>query len=99
MEYHVVKKIITCWWPLSYLTYNLRSWSYSIASITGIANFSNDGSFAMKLIPRLHDTTGCQTEPVVQQVWQPVGCLFTRCRRLSNRLYNWTAGLTMGCIV
>jgi len=35
-------------------------------------------------------------KPVVQSSWQPVGCLFTRYSRLSNRLYNWTAGCTTG---
>jgi len=51
------------------------------------------------LIPRLHDTTGCQTGcPTgwtagcvvytnIQPVEQPVECLFTRCSRLSNRLF------------
>jgi len=26
-------------------------------------------------------------KPVWQQIWQPVGCLFTRYSQLSNRLY------------
>jgi len=53
----------------------------------------------------LHDTIGCQpvikpvvqpvVKPVWQPVWQPVGGLFTRCSRLSNRLYNWTAGCNL----
>ena len=37
-------------------------------------------------------STGCivytNIQPVVKLVWQPVGCLFTRYSRLSNRLYN-----------
>jgi len=37
-------------------------------------------------------TTGCivytNIQPVVKQIWQPFGCLFTRYNRLSNRLYN-----------
>jgi len=38
------------------------------------------------LIPRLHDTTGCQTgcKPVVQQVWQ----LAVSCKQTSNHLSN-----------
>jgi len=33
---------------------------------------------------------------MIQPVWQPVGCLFARCSRLSHRLYNWTAGCQTG---
>ena len=34
-------------------------------------------------------TNSCSFKTVVKQpVWQPVGCLFTRYSRLSNRLYN-----------
>ena len=63
----------------------------------------NEGVFCtVVIIPRLHDTTGCQTgcttgcHPVIQPVCQPVGCLFKRCtmfvytlfNRLSNRFHN-----------
>jgi len=37
------------------------------------------------LLPRLHDTAGCQTGCTIQPVWQ-TGCLFTRYSRLSNRV-------------
>jgi len=45
------------------------------------------------VIPRLHDTTGCET---VQPVLQPVECLYTRYNRLLSR---FTTVLTTGCIV
>ena len=66
--------------------------------------------FDKRLNEQLFVQHGCQTvfvKPVVQPVWQPVGCLFTRYSRLSNQLYNrfdnqrpvWQTGLTTGCIV
>jgi len=43
-----------------------------------------------RLDKRLHrvntHSTGCQIG--CETLWQPVGCLFTRCSRLSNRFYN-----------
>jgi len=41
------------------------------------------GKTQQTLKPRLHDTTGCQTEPVWQQCWTNSHCSFNR---LSNRV-------------
>jgi len=67
-------------------------WPVVIVNIITTSNKSNKQRTESADTRGLRETDTLKSVYTIQPVWQPVGCLFTQCSRLSNRLYNWTAG-------